>query len=55
MTYEQEERAAIYEFDAGMTREQAEARAFAEAVDKNLGIPPEMMKPHKPMTQSELF
>ena len=32
MTYEQEERAAIYEFDAGMTREQAEARAFGPVI-----------------------
>jgi len=29
--YETEERAAIYEFEAGMTREEAEKRAYAEA------------------------
>lgn len=36
-SYEVEERAAIYEYDAGMTREQAEARAFVEDMNKNKG------------------
>ena len=47
MNYEIEERAAIYEFDAGMTRAQAEMRAFREAADKSVG----MMKPDSGKTQ----
>lgn len=56
-SYEVEERAAIYEYDAHMTREQAEARAFGEAINgDNLEVLKEITKPYiAPPAQQELF
>ena len=54
MNYEIEERAAIYEFEAGMTRAQAEMRAFREAADKIVGIPAGIMKADSGLTQMEM-
>ena len=54
MNYEILERAAIYEFEAGMTRASAEMRAFREAADKSVGIPAGMMKPDGGKTQMEM-
>lgn len=53
--YETEERAAIYEFDAGMPRAEAERRAYGEVADKAVCIPADMMKPDGGMTQMEML